>query len=133
MRIAMYIYAAIFAVILIGNSIFWVKSKGGWGMLAYELLSGCCIIAAVFIYFTPAWKMAVSPWLTLLAVPVILIDFYMSVVMHPDLSKPAGLDVSEEEVDIARVISLIFAAPGYLTAALLIFEKWRYVFVSKGA
>ncbi len=128
MRIAMYIYAAIYALILIGNSVFWMKSKGGWGLLLYELFSGGCIIAAIIIYFTPGWEAAVNRWWTLLVIPVVIVDFYMSVIMHPDLAKPVGLEVSDDEVDTARVVSLIFAAPGYITAALLIFEKWRHLF-----
>ncbi|QSH41141.1 hypothetical protein P0136_09565 [Lentisphaerota bacterium ZTH] len=129
MRIVMYCYAAIFALLLIGNTVFWIKSRGGWKMLLYELFSGGCIIAAVLIYFTPAWTKAVNPWLTLLAIPVIAVDFYMSVIMHPDHTKPPGIDVSESEIDIARIISLIFEAPGYITAALLMVEKWRHIIV----
>jgi len=120
----MYAYVAVFVSILLGNSIYWIKYRGKWWMLAYELVSGSYLVAMIIIYFSDSLSTGITRWITLPTVAIIIADFYLSMWGRTDILTPDGLEVSENEFEVARIISVIFAAPAYIIAGLLLAEKW---------
>jgi hypothetical protein len=120
----MYTYAAVFATVLIANSFIWIKLKNKWGLLIYEFFSGSCLVAAVVIYFTEFLRQGINKWFTLLIIPIIVTDIYMSVWMDAEKLRPENIEINEKELEFAKIFSIIFAAPAYITGIFLLIEKW---------
>ncbi len=122
MRFVMLTYACIYLLILLANIYYWIKYKGSLTMLLYELLSGTYMVFLIFVYFSPALQDRISASAVFPAIGIILFDFYMSV--WGDIRKfvPKSLPVEDRELEFARIISVIFAAPGYIACILLLIE-----------
>ena len=122
MRFAMLTYACIYLLILFSNIYYWIRYKGSLAMLLYELLSGTYMVSLIFVYFSPALQNCIPASAVFPAVGIILFDFYMSI--WGDIRKfaPKSLPVEDRELEFARIISVIFAAPAYIACILLLIE-----------
>jgi hypothetical protein len=122
MRFVMFTYACIYLLILLSNIYYWIKYKGSLAMLLYELLSGVYMAFLIFIYFYPDIKDRISVIWVLPVTGIILFDFYMSI--WGDIRKftPRALPVKDDELEFARILSVIFAGPAYIVCILLLIE-----------
>ena len=122
MRFVMFTYACIYLLILFSNIYYWIKYKGSLAMLLYELLSGAYMVFLIFVYFSPDIKDRISALCVFPAAGIILFDFYMSI--WGDIRKfaPKSPPIEDRELEFARIISVIFAAPAYIACSLLLLE-----------
>lgn len=122
MRFVMLTYACIYLLILFSNIYYWIKYKGNLAILLYELLSGTYMACLIFIYFSPELQNDISALAVFPVTGIILFDFYMSV--WGDIRKftPKSLPVEDKELEFARIVSVIFAAPAYVVSLLLLIE-----------
>ena len=120
MRFVMFTYACIYLLILFSNIYYWLKYQGSLSMLLYELLSGAYMVFLIFAYFTPELSNKMPVLAVLPVTGIILFDFYMSV--WGDIRKfaPKNLPVENHELEFARILSVIFAAPAYIVGVLLL-------------
>ncbi|MFA6104481.1 MAG: hypothetical protein WCV67_17785 [Victivallaceae bacterium] len=123
MRFLMFSYACIYLLILFSNIYYWIKYKGSLAMLLYELLSGAYMVFLIFVYFSPDIKEQISVPAVLPVIGVIMFDFYMSI--WGDIRKftPKSLPVEDKELEFARILSVIFAAPAYIVCLLLLIDS----------
>ena len=123
MRFLMFTYACIYLFILFSNIYYWIKYKGSLAMLLYELLSGAYMVFLIFVYFSPDIKEQISVPAVLPVIGVIMFDFYMSI--WGDIRKftPKSLPVGDKELEFARILSVIFAAPAYIVCLLLLIDS----------
>jgi len=121
MRFVMFTYACIYLLILLSNIYYWIKYKGSLAMLLYELLSGAYMVFLIFVYFSDIKDRICVLWV-LPAIGIILFDFYMSI--WGDIRKftPKELPIEDKELEFARILSVIFAAPAYIVCILLLIE-----------
>ena len=121
MRFVMFTYACIYLLILFSNIYYWIKYKGSLAMLLYELLSGAYMVFLIFVYFSDIKDRLCVLWV-LPAIGIILFDFYMSI--WGDIRKftPKTLPIEDKELEFARILSVIFAAPAYIICILLLVE-----------
>ena len=121
MRFVMFTYACIYLLILLSNIYYWIKYKGSLAMLLYELLSGAYMVFLIFVYFSDIKDRICVLWV-LPAIGIILFDFYMSI--WGDIRKftPKTLPIEDKELEFARILSVIFAAPAYIICILLLVE-----------
>lgn len=122
MRFVMLTYACIYLLILLSNIYYWIKYKGSLPVLLYELLSGTYMVCLIFIYFSPEIQDNIPALAVFPVTGIILFDFYMSI--WGDIRKftPKSLPVEDKELEFARIISVIFAAPAYIVSLLLLIE-----------
>jgi len=122
MRSVMFTYACIYMLLLFANIHYWIKYKGSFMLLLYELLSGFYMVFLIFACFTPEIKSALPIWAVLPVIGVILFDFYMSVLGNIRKFTPKNMTVSDRELEYAQMLSVIFAAPAYIIAILLLVD-----------
>ena len=122
MRFVMLTYACIYLLILFSNIFYWIKYKGSLAILLYELLSGTYMVFLIFVYFSPDMQDRIPASAVFPVTGIILFDFYMSV--WGDIRKftPKSLPVEDKELEFARIISVIFAAPAYIVSLLLLYS-----------
>jgi hypothetical protein len=122
MRFVMLTYACIYLLILFSNIFYWIKYKGSLAILLYELLSGTYMVFLIFVYFSPDMQDRIPASAVFPVTGIIIFDFYMSV--WGDIRKftPKSLPVEDKELEFARIISVIFAAPAYIVSLLLLLE-----------
>ena len=115
-------YACIYLLILFSNIFYWIKYKGSLAILLYELLSGTYMVFLIFVYFSPDMQDRIPATAVFPVTGIILFDFYMSV--WGDIRKftPKSLPVEDKELEFARIISVIFAAPAYIVSLLLLYS-----------
>lgn len=125
MSYLIYAYLIIFTIILIGNAIFCIKFKTNIWLVIYELLAGIYLIGATLVYHYGSMKEHISIWLALPIILVIAVDFYFSVLDKGQSIKPKKLDieVSDSEMELGTVTSIIFAAPAYVSGSMLLIDK----------
>ena len=122
MRFVMLTYACIYLLILFPNIFYWIKYKGSLAILLYELLSGTYMVFLIFVYYSPDMQDRIPAAAVFPVTGIILFDFYMSV--WGDIRKftPKSLPVEDKELEFARIISVIFAAPAYIVSLLLLYS-----------
>jgi hypothetical protein len=123
MSYLIYAYLIIFTVILIGNTIFCFKHQTNIWLVLYELLAGAYLISVTLIYHYGALKDRINIWLTVPIVIVIAIDFYFSVLDKKQNIKPKDIEISDSEMELGTITSVIFAAPAYVSGAMLLIDK----------
>jgi hypothetical protein len=89
------------------------------------VLAGAYLIIATLVYHYGSLKERVNIWMALPIVAIIAIDFYFSVLDKGQSIKPKDLDVevSDSEIELATVTSIIFAAPAYVSGSMLLIDK----------
>jgi hypothetical protein len=125
MSYLIYTYLIIFTIILIGNTMFCIKFHTKLWMVLYELLAGVYLIAVTLVYHYGSMKERINIWMALPIVLVIAVDFYFSVLDKGQSIKPKDLDieVSDSEMELGTITSVIFAAPAYVSGSMLLIEK----------
>ena len=122
MRFIMFTYACIYLLILFSNIYYWIKYRGSLSMLLYELLSGSYMVCLIFVYFQPELNSRMPVIAVLPVIGVILFDFYMSVWGDVRKFAPQNLQVEDRELEFARILSVVFAAPAYIVSCLLLID-----------
>ncbi len=112
----MFLYAALYSIILIANSIVWIKEKGNWFLLVFELFSGIFLISMIVINYYPVLLKNIGPW-PVYAVPLVLgMECYYSVWGKADDMVPENIKVDAKSFEAAKVISILFGSPAYIIA-----------------
>ena len=122
MRYFIYTYLAIFMLGLLFNSIMWIRAKANIFILLYEILTACYLTAASLIYVTPGWSEHTGIWFCVLIIPFVTVDIYMTVWGPDKLLCPPGMNISKSDLETARVMAVVFAAPAYICGILLLLE-----------
>lgn len=123
MLYCVYAYLSIFFISLVINSILWLRAKASLPLLIYEITGASYLIALTLIYFTPGWAEGINIWYCLPVIPFIIADIYLSVWGKPEWICPSNLvKHSEDELELARVAAVIFAAPAYICGVLLLIQ-----------
>ena len=122
MRFVMFTYACIYLLILFSNIYYWLKYQGSLSMLLYELLSGSYMVFLIVVYFSPELSSRMPVIAVLPVIGVIIFDFYISVWADIRKFAPKKLPVENHELEFARILSVIFAAPAYIVSILLLAE-----------
>jgi len=123
MLYCVYAYLLIFFISLVINSILWIRARASIALLIYEVIGASYLIALTLIYFTPGWADGINIWYCLPVIPFIITDIYLSVWGKPEWICPPGLiKHTENELELARVASVIFAAPAYISGVLLLIQ-----------
>ncbi|MCF6177007.1 MAG: hypothetical protein L3J71_14710 [Victivallaceae bacterium] len=125
MSYLIYAYLIIFTIILIGNTMFCIKFHTNLWMVLYELLAGVYLIAVTLVYHYGSIKERINIWMALPIILVITVDFYFSVLDRGQSIKPKDLniEVSDSEMELGTITSVIFAAPAYVSGSMLLIEK----------
>ena len=124
MRYFMYFYLLVFFISALINSVLWIRAKSRVSLLIYEIFTASYLTAVTLIYFTPDWKTNVNFWFCLLIIPVVATDIYMTVWGKDELICPAGIEHSQKELELARIVAVIFVAPAYISGILLLLQFW---------
>jgi hypothetical protein len=124
MPLLMKLYLMIFASLLVMNIIYWIKHPGFkvW-VLLYEILSAMYMMVLIIAYWSPDLQELFSIGNIIPFIAILLVDFYFSVWGRP---KELGIDqpeVTEGELEMAKAISVVFAAPAYITGILFFYEN----------
>ncbi|MDD5728491.1 MAG: hypothetical protein PHV59_08015, partial [Victivallales bacterium] len=64
----------------------------------------------------------------LLIIPLAAADIYMTVWGKDELICPPGIDCRKQDLEAARILTVIFAAPAYICGTLLLLDTLRSVF-----
>ena len=127
MQYFIYAYLVIFMLGLLFNSIMWVRAKANIFILIYEILTACYLTAVSLIYVTPGWSQYVNIWFCMLIIPFVSMDIYMTVWGPDELICPPGMSISKSDLEIARIMAVVFVAPAYICGALLLLETLKSV------
>ncbi len=123
MLYCIYAYLLVFFASLVINSILWIRAKANIILLFYEIIGASYLITLTLIYFTPSWSDGISIWYCLPVIPFIITDVYLSVWGKPEWICPPTLGKhSEDELELAKVAAIIFAAPAYISSVLLLIQ-----------
>jgi hypothetical protein len=123
MLYCVYAYLLIFFISLVINSILWIRAKANSLLLIYEIVGASYLIALTLIYFTPGWADGINIWYCLPVIPFIIADIYLSVWGKPEwICPPTVVKHTEDELELARVAAVIFAAPAYISGVLLLIQ-----------
>ena len=125
MQYVIYVYLLIFFISIVVNSILWIRAKANIYLLIYEVIATSYLIAATLIYFTPDWTENVNIWFCLPIIPFMITDVYMTVWGKDEWICPPGFKHTESELELARIVAVIFASPAYISAVLLLMQSWR--------
>ncbi|MCK4983196.1 MAG: hypothetical protein KAS17_09750 [Victivallaceae bacterium] len=124
MRYFMYAYLLIFFVSILINSILLVRAKANISLLIYEILAASYLMAVTLIYFTPGWMTVVNIWFCLLIVLFVITDIYMTVWGRDEWICPPGFKHTGSELELARIVTVIFVAPAYISGIMLLLQVW---------
>ncbi len=115
------IYLSILGFLILANVFYYFMFKGGMKplVIVYELLSGSFMVFMAAAYWIP-W---LQGWLgapSALAFGIVVgFDLHFSIWGKPeDIGLPQG-ELSESEIELAKALSLAFAAPAYVMGLLL--------------
>jgi hypothetical protein len=122
MRYFIYAYLLIFILGLLFNSIMWIRAKANIFILLYEILTACYLTAATLIYITPGWPEYINIWFCALIIPFAAVDIYMTVWGPDELITPPGMNISQADLETARVMAVVFVSPAYICGILLLLE-----------
>ena len=124
MRYFIYAYLLVFFISILINSILWIRAKANISLLIYEILAASYLTAVTLIYFTPSWTTVVNIWFCLLIVPFVITDIYMTVWGRDEWICPPGFKHTENELELARIVAVIFVAPVYISGIMLLLQTW---------
>jgi hypothetical protein len=119
-----YAYVFIFFVSILINSILWLRAKANFFLFIYEILAACYLATVTLIYFTPNWVENINIYFPLFIIPIIITDIYITVWGKDEWLCPPGLEYSKGELELARVIAVIFVAPAYISGIMLLLHVW---------
>ena len=115
----MQVYTILFIIVVISNLIFQIKLKTKKHILFYELLSAGYMVFLIYTYWTPSILHNISA-LNLLALPFIIgVDFYLTMWGKPEELGIKLAEMTKKEFETAKTVSILFAAPAYITGILL--------------
>lgn len=123
MQYIIYVYLLIFFISIVVNSILWIRAKANIYLLVYEVIATSYLIAATLIYFTPDWIENVNIWFCLPIIPVMITDVYMTVWGKDEWICPPGFKHSEIELELSRIVAVIFASPVYISGIMLLIQS----------
>ena len=115
----MKIYTVLFIIIIISNLAFQFKLKGKKIVMVYEFFSAVYMVFLIVAYWSPSMIIDFNPYY-LTALPFILgVDFYLTLWGKEEELGIKMPEMSHKEFETAKVISIVFAAPAYITGLLL--------------
>lgn len=118
MPLWMQIYIICYLFILVLNVVFWIKTKGKLLILAFELLAGVFLICLSYAY----WDAELMQYFDICSIPAVimifLVDIYISVYAKKDDFGIKDEEFSQDEVDFAKMTSVVFASPFYVVSGL---------------
>jgi len=120
MHFFVYAYLLIFFISVVVNSILWIRAKANILLLSYEIIVAFYLIAITLIYFTPIWEAEVNMWFCIWIIPCIITDIYMTVWGKDEWICPPEFQHNESELELARIVAVIFVAPAYISGILLL-------------
>ena len=123
MRIIIYIYLVIYFLSVLANIFMWIKTKGHKLLLLFEIITAFYLMFITFIYFTPTLYESFNFYWGIPVVPFALVDIYLSVWGKDDLICPPETGFSKNDLEIARILSVVFIAPAYISGFLFLLEK----------
>jgi hypothetical protein len=104
------------------NTIYWLKYKAKLLFLLYEILAGLLLLTIMCAYWLPTLRQTLN-WTSVLAfLAVLCFDFYFTIWGKQEDIGLVTPKVTHEELEISKAISILLAAPAYITGLLLIFE-----------
>jgi hypothetical protein len=115
----MQIYTILFILVVISNLIFQIKLKTRIFILLYEFFSAGYMVFLIYAYWTPTMLHNMNI-LYLLALPFIIgVDFYLTIWGKEEELGIKIPEMSKNEFEVAKTVSIIFASPAYITGILL--------------
>lgn len=113
-------YVVVFGLLVFINLCYLVTLKCKILVILYELFAGIFLLGMIFAY----WQEQLQQHLSFLIVPVFILilitDMRMTIFRDFDeLGVELPEEMSEEEMEIAGALSLIFAAPAYIFGGLV--------------
>lgn len=113
-------YTFLFGLIVFINFGYLVSVRCKIMVLVYELLAGVFMLGMMLAY----WVEFIYQQLNLLVLPafilVLTVDIKMSVYRdYQDLGIEISENMSDNELELAGALSLIFASPAYITSGLV--------------
>ena len=127
----MIIYTVCFATIIITNIVYWLIVKQKFLLTLYELSAGGYMIFMIVAYWVPGLKTNLSLVNIPAVIAIIGVNFYFTVFRKKVDIKEILPDIDETRAEIARqfsvpelakAISVMLAAPAYITGAMLSLE-----------
>jgi len=118
-------YVVLFGLLLLGNAGFWIRNRGKFWILIYELVSGSYLIYAVVVFWYP-WILRHTTIWSLLPIPaVIAFECYYSIWGNTEDVVPETAEkMSPSELEFAKGFSVLLSAPAYVTAAKLFLDTF---------
>jgi hypothetical protein len=115
----MQVYTILFILVVISNLIFQLKLKIRKFILLYEFFSAGYMIFLIYVYWTPSIMNNISI-LNLFALPFIIgVDFYLTIWGKEEELGIKIPEMTKKEFETAKTVSILFAAPAYITGLLL--------------
>lgn len=127
----MIIYTICFATIIITNIVYWLIVKQKFLLTLYELSAGGYMIFMIVAYWVPGLKNDLSLVNIPAVVAIIGVNFYFTVFRKKVDIKEILPEIDETRAEIARrfsvpelakAVSVMLAAPAYITGAMLSLE-----------
>ena len=115
-------YMAFFSLSVAGNLIFWLKIKGSLLFGVYDFLAGVYMIFVFAAYWLPGLKSHMGVYNLAGIAAVIFFDFYFSVWGNIDELGIYLPEMTHDDIETAKVFSIIFTAPAYITASLVAYD-----------
>ena len=117
----MNLYILFFLIILVSNTYFHIKHKAKKKILVYEIFSTLYLLFMIFTYWHPAVFAKLTYANIIAFLIVICVDFYFSIWGKiEDVGMKDIPNISGKDMENAKAVSLIIAAPAYITSFLVV-------------
>jgi hypothetical protein len=117
----MNLYIIFFLIILVSNTYFHIKYKAKKKILLYEILSTLYLLFLIFTYWHPTLLNKLSVANIAVFLVIICVDFYFSIWGKiEDVGMKNIPAISNKDMENAKAVSLIIAAPAYITSFLVV-------------
>ena len=116
------IYVTVYLLFVVSNLGYLLYVRSKLWIIMYDFFSG------IYIAFlmTAHWNPKITPAVGLIHVPlfagVLAIEFYLTVWGKFDEMGVKLPEISDDDADIAKAVSVLFSAPAYICGGLLCFD-----------
>ena len=126
------VYISLYALILIFNVMFHIKHKAKFLILLYEIFSTLFLLYIIIAYWTPSLLSKLDYTSACAIIAIVIVDFYYSIwgkIEDIGFKKVPEIEIKSHDINNAKALSLIFAAPAYIISFLVLCNIFHFQIV----
>ena len=117
------IYVLIFILLTVSNLGYYIYIRGKLWLICYDFTAGIYLAIFMVAYYRPHLEEKITIYHVLFYLFIIAFEFYMTTFGDPEkigIKMPEG--ISSEEMENAKILSLLFSAPAYIIGGMLAYR-----------